>query len=106
MLTHNEHSSVIETSTFAAHLLLVEHLQHTRFGFTAQVAKPLEAFFIWIRTSLLINGKRDWKFNGLLHLNQFVEHRLIVLAVLIVHLLLEMAALAAFATRATTGIEF
>uniref|UniRef100_A0A7N2M673 Uncharacterized protein n=1 Tax=Quercus lobata TaxID=97700 RepID=A0A7N2M673_QUELO len=34
-------------------------------GFTIQFVEPSEASFIWILRSLLFNGKRDWKFNGL-----------------------------------------
>ncbi|PQQ09063.1 hypothetical protein Pyn_00063 [Prunus yedoensis var. nudiflora] len=56
--------------------------------------------------SLQTNGKRDWKFSGLLHLNQFVEHSLTALKLPSVHLLVPMASLAAFAIGATIGTMF
>ncbi|KAA8516634.1 hypothetical protein F0562_016860 [Nyssa sinensis] len=40
------------------------------------VAEHSEAFSTWIQKNLQVDGKRDWKFNGLLHLNQLCKSQL------------------------------
>lgn len=86
--------------------LQVECLQLTRYGFTVQVAEHSEASFTWNQINLQINGKRDWKSNGLLHLNQFVQHNLIAPGIPSVHLPAQMVCIVAFAIKATIGIRF
>lgn len=103
MLKQNEHCSVQVGLIYAALSLQVGCLQHTKYGFTAQVVKVSEASFIWIQKSLQMNGKRGWKFSGLLRLNLSVKANLIALGLLSVHLLVQKVSLAAFAMKATTG---
>ena len=89
--------------TLVAPLLLVATLQLTRLGFTIPVAKHSGASFIWMRTSLLISGRKALKFNGLLHLNQYAGHKGIVLETPSVPLLLRMAYFDVFVMGDTIG---